>query len=297
MNQSIVSIIIPTRFRSEALKNVLLDIAAQTIDQQTIEVLIFNDGNDAETTQLVKQPWPFRLQYFYSSEKTNSCRSRNVCLDHAQGEWIIFLDDDVRFEKTFLTWVQQQSKTYSLFSCRITKPPHNQKKRGVIKFLSQMFLRGKTLPLLGFSIEGYEDKLKHPIHVDHLVGAVMVVKHDLVRTIRFDEWIGEGTGFLDDLEFIKKIRLTHHIPAWYISSFDVLHLQAPSGGNREHDHKRWFYYYQAHKIYFFRKYFHSYLPTILIISFIEALLRSIQKRTNLIPTYVRATQYGLAQTI
>lgn len=296
-NQIIFSIIIPTRRRPRELENVFQDLAQQSKNAGLFEVLLFNDERDLKTEHLAQKSWPFPIQYFYSEEKSNSCRSRNTCLDHARGEWIIFLDDDVRFDSTFLTWINEQSKTHQLFSCRITKPPQNQKKRGLLKFLLQTFLRGKTLPLFGFSIEGYEDKLKKPVRVDHLVGAVMIVKHDLVQTIRFDEWIGEGTGFLDDLEFCKKIRQKHNIPAWYISSFDVLHLQASSGGNREHDQKRWYYYYQAHKIYFFKKYFRAYIPIILLSSFLEAIFRSIQKHTNLIPTYVRATRYGLAQTI
>jgi glycosyltransferase involved in cell wall biosynthesis len=297
MNKPNFSIIIPTRFRPKELNDVFTDLSVQTEDLSQTEVLLFNDGNDAKTEQIAKQPWPFKVHYFSSMEKTNSCRSRNICLDHAQGEWIIFLDDDVRFNKQFLSWIKEQTKTYSVFTSRITKPVENQKKRGPIKYILQKYFRGKTLPILGFFVEGYEEKTEKPVCVDHLVGAVMIMKHDLIKFIRFDEWIGEGNGFLDDTDFCKKIQMAHNVLEWYIPTFDVLHLQASSGGNREHDQKKWYYYYQAHKIYFFKKYYPGYIFTVLISSFAEAVLRSIQKRTNLIPTYVRSTRYGLSQTI
>ncbi len=121
----------------------------------------------------------------------------------------------------------------------------------------------------------------------------MIFKHTLVKNIRFDEWIGEGTGYLDDTDFTHAVRNTHRTDPTFIPSYTMMHLQASSGGNREHNPSRWFFYYQAHKIYFFRKYYWYTLPLVLIISAIEAILRSFQKKSNLLPTYVRATFSGL----
>ncbi|MCX6715026.1 MAG: glycosyltransferase family 2 protein [Candidatus Uhrbacteria bacterium] len=296
MNQPFFSIIIPTKRRPKELEDVLKDFAAQHMDPNLFEVLIFNDEHDLATERLAQKAWPFRVQYFFSDEKTNSCRSRNICLDHAEGEWIVFLDDDVRFDKTFLTWAKEQSNIFSFFTPRIIKPPEKTTKAGIVKLATQTLWLGRTMPLFGFFIAGFDLLKSKPTRTDHLPG-IMIVKHALVKTVRFDEWIGEGTGYLDDTDFSHTVQTKNKIVPYFLSTFTILHLQASSGGNREHDVKRWYYYYQAHKVYFFRKHFPFTTPCVLLWSFIECCLRCAQKRTNLLPTYVRATRDGLAQAV
>ena len=123
----------------------------------------------------------------------------------------------------------------------------------------------------------------------------MVFKRSLVGPVRFDEWIGEGTGYLDDADFSHSVMKHSHVNGRFVPKFELDHLQAPSGGNRDHDPKRWFYYYQAHKIYYFKKHFGwKFIPAIFV-GFLEALLRSLKGRVNLLPTYLRACLYGAKQ--
>ncbi|MBT5808370.1 glycosyltransferase family 2 protein [Candidatus Uhrbacteria bacterium] len=292
MTQPTFSLIIPTKRRPNEIRDVLTNLRDQT---ETFEVVLFNDERDEETETIVNLDWPFEIKYLYSEQNSNSCRSRNACLEKATGDWIVFLDDDLVIEPNFLTWVNEQSLTYDCFTPQIILPPNKTKTRGWFKQFTQSHWTGKTLKWLGFFVAGFDQKITKPIPVEHMVGATMIFKHSLVKDVRFDEWIGEGTGYLDDTDFTHSVRARHNTQPYLLPGYTMMHLQASSGGNREHDPKRWFYYYQAHKIYFFRKHIPIALPSVVLISAVEATLRSFQKRSNLLSTYVRATIAGLSQ--
>ena len=96
------SFIIPTLNRTQDVGRLLGDITDLTIEpDDSFEVVLFNDGNNAETAKLVLNWSGFPIQYLHSEERVNSCISRNRCIEKALGDWLIFLDDDVRLKPDF----------------------------------------------------------------------------------------------------------------------------------------------------------------------------------------------------
>ncbi len=279
------SIIIPTKQRPRDVELLFEDLQKQT---ETFEVILFNDGADADTRQVAQKEWNFSLTYLESEVSLNSAKSRNACLDKATGDWLVFLDDDVRVDASFLNNVREASYRYDIFSCQVLTPNASRKFKPFTVLLERVAF-GRYFPW-GIFVGGFHRARRKPTRVTHLPGAMMVYRASLVGDIRLDPWIGEGTGYLDDADFSVHVMRSSGASAWYVPSFSLDHLQTPSGGNRAHDPVRWYYYYQLHKVYFFQKYHPRMKLVVALVTGVECLLRCIATRRFLIPSYVKATR-------
>jgi hypothetical protein len=67
-----VSIVMSTFNRAVPLKNTLESIASQSY--KDFEVIVVDDGNDSETPELCRQPWPFLLKYFRLNRRVGLLR-------------------------------------------------------------------------------------------------------------------------------------------------------------------------------------------------------------------------------
>ncbi|MEO5825513.1 MAG: glycosyltransferase [Gemmatimonadales bacterium] len=92
-----VSIAVCTFNRSALLAQVLSDLSAQLgADRESIEVLVV-DNNSTDSTQDVLRQWAHRLPLRVVVERAQgNTFARNRALREAVGEYLIFLDDDVR---------------------------------------------------------------------------------------------------------------------------------------------------------------------------------------------------------
>lgn len=103
-----VSIVIPTRNRSEKLEKLLHSILRQTT--RVNEVIVVDDSDDFKTKELIT-----RLQSYFSSadiaishfmsskyEVKSISRARNLGAKKARGHIVIFLDDDVIIDENYV---------------------------------------------------------------------------------------------------------------------------------------------------------------------------------------------------
>jgi len=94
-----VSVIIPTYKRKRILELVLKSLDLQTYDTEKYEVIVVDDGGSDGTGEMVEQlagKVRFKLSYFWQEDKGfRAAAARNLGLNHAKGELIIFLDSDV----------------------------------------------------------------------------------------------------------------------------------------------------------------------------------------------------------
>ena len=93
MSIPIVSIILPTHNRSELLQNAIETVRSQTF--QDWELIIINDRckDDTRAIVLKNQQYDHRIHYLVG-QKSGVSASRNLGIEHAQGKYIAFLDDD-----------------------------------------------------------------------------------------------------------------------------------------------------------------------------------------------------------
>lgn len=91
------SVIIPTYNRRDQLKMVLDGLTQQTCDMTDVEVIVISDGSQDGTEEMLRQRaenGSLQLRPIFQQNQ-GTATSRNHGLQEAQGDLIIFLDDDV----------------------------------------------------------------------------------------------------------------------------------------------------------------------------------------------------------
>jgi len=91
-NQTIVSVVIPTRNRPQIVARGVRTALTQTL--QSIEVIVIIDGPDQETVNVLSQITDPRLRVIELSKNVGPSGARNTGVREAKGTWIAFLDDD-----------------------------------------------------------------------------------------------------------------------------------------------------------------------------------------------------------
>src|SRR5690606_27098860 len=91
MNE-LVSIIMPTKNRSELLKRAIYSVLGQTY--RYIELLVVDDGSTDNTCDVVKSIDDPRLRYIKNETSAGACVARNIGINASSGSYITFLDDD-----------------------------------------------------------------------------------------------------------------------------------------------------------------------------------------------------------
>ena len=89
-----VSVIIPTYNRSFYLRQAVESVLNQTFSD--FEVIVVDDGSTDDTEAVMQEFSDSRIHYFHQSNRGRSV-ARNNGFNHAQGEYIAFLDDDDLF--------------------------------------------------------------------------------------------------------------------------------------------------------------------------------------------------------
>ena len=96
-----ISVIIPTCHPQEYTVECLNSLKNQTLDSQCFEVLVVLNGEHDPYYSFLQQALPKNARILYSPV-ASACSSRNMGLDHAQGEYICFIDDDDKISPTYL---------------------------------------------------------------------------------------------------------------------------------------------------------------------------------------------------
>ena len=182
-----ISFIIPCYNGANTLLNGVESVVKQNIDDY--EIIIINDGS-TDNTHDVAQAIASKNSRVIVLDKPNGgvSSARNLGINKATGDYIMFLDADDEFDTAMWTEVKA--------------------------YLQQ----GVELLIFGFDSEEdvnkvrvYNNKIKSDLIVDYLIGRVhihicgMLTKREVIvdNAIRFDE----GTYFSEDREFIVRVLL------------------------------------------------------------------------------------------
>lgn len=94
------SVITATHLRAPLLRRALASLRAQTFTD--FEVIVVSDANDADTAAACAELLTGRDVFIKRNGKGGPARSRNLGMDLARGDWVVFLDDDDSFKPTHL---------------------------------------------------------------------------------------------------------------------------------------------------------------------------------------------------
>ena len=97
-----VSVVIPTYNKKDFLEITLTALGLQTCPPDKYEVVIVNDGsNDATEVLISSLKVPYQINYTYQENRGRSA-ARNRGIEKAEGEMLIFIDDDCVPAPTFI---------------------------------------------------------------------------------------------------------------------------------------------------------------------------------------------------
>lgn len=96
-----VSVIIPTYNRCDKLLNCLRFLNEQNFPQEDFEIIVVNDGSDDNTESKLKKI-KYKNLSFYTQKNSGQGIARNLGIEKAKGEILIFIGDDIYPQKNFL---------------------------------------------------------------------------------------------------------------------------------------------------------------------------------------------------
>jgi glycosyltransferase involved in cell wall biosynthesis len=89
------SVVVPTYNRAKSLRRLLDSLTTQDISRHDFEVIVVDDGSSDETWQELGQvETPYRLRPLWQRNQ-GPAAARNAAIRVAEGELIVFVDDDV----------------------------------------------------------------------------------------------------------------------------------------------------------------------------------------------------------
>ena len=87
-----VSVVVPSHERHEEVLRAVRSALAQTL--APVEVIVSNDGPDAEKGRLLAELGDDRVRFVEAPRRRSASATRNFGVQQARGDWIALLDDD-----------------------------------------------------------------------------------------------------------------------------------------------------------------------------------------------------------
>lgn len=97
---TLLTVIMPTKNRTDALEGAILSVMAQTYTNW--ELLVIDDGGEERAEEAALRFNDARIRYFRLDESVGASQTRNIALENAKGEYISYLDDDDQWDPDFL---------------------------------------------------------------------------------------------------------------------------------------------------------------------------------------------------
>ena len=109
-SQPQISVVIPTRNRKKILKKCLKALNKQNYNFNKFEIVIIDDGSNQNNKEMIENlDLKPKINYTYQKQ-TGPAKARNNGIKKAQGEYIIFIDDDIIVNKKFINSHMKQHK-------------------------------------------------------------------------------------------------------------------------------------------------------------------------------------------
>ena len=211
-----ISVIIPTYNRYEDLDNCLKSILAQT--WKVKEVLIVDDSENSETRHLVEgrkgafEDIGIALRYIKNMRGKSSAIARNVGIDHAQGEIILFLDDDVILNADYIDCLL---KVYGEMAGCLGVQGHIILKGKLNKFQNLMnrlvfynYVEKNACRVLPSTCITYPYPLEKTVKCEWMAGSNQSYRRSVLNEFNFDENF-KRYSWREDVDLSYRISKSH----------------------------------------------------------------------------------------
>lgn len=196
-----IDVIIPTLGRKAYLYDVLTDFSTQTILPQKVIIIEQNPDPEgrSELEYISQEEWPFQIEHQFIRQ-TGACNARNIALEKTNADWILFFDDDIRFESTLLEKIASAIKETGSRCITMSCLQKGEKEK------NSTYKQWKTFG-----------------------SGCSIVHQDIVKMAAFDMALEHGYG--EDVDFGMQIR-NLGCDVIYAPHIQILHIKAPIGGFR-----------------------------------------------------------------
>mgnify|MGYP003624915407 CR=1 FL=1 len=202
-----IDVLIPTLGREKYLKDVLLDLANQTILPKKVIIIEQNPiENELSKLDFLNEPWPFEIDHTIIYQ-LGACNARNIGLSKVSSDWVFFADDDVRFNSTLLEDGFKYLNLYQTVAICLSCLQKNEIENHNNVFQSATFGSGTS-----------------------------IVKSTALKDVKFDRAYEFGYG--EDADFGMQLRNTG-TDILYVPFVKILHLKALIGGFRKKMIRKW----------------------------------------------------------
>lgn len=201
------SIIICTKNRSDSLARLFDTIELQTLAPD--ELVVVDASDNDETSRLIdKRKVIFSFPVKYIKTEPGLTRQRNVGVRESRGDTVIFLDDDITLEPSFIQIASDSFKEYAdknVYGMTFKITNAFAEPKIVPRILKKIFFltskkKGK-MKLSGFPELCITDVVSF---VEVLGGAAMAYRREVFSDFQFDEKL-TGYCYMEDIDFSSRV--------------------------------------------------------------------------------------------
>lgn len=207
-----ISVIIPTYNRSDKLLKCLEFLNKQNFPKEDFEVIVVNDGSSDDTESRLKT-----LKYenfsFHTQKNSGQGNARNLGIEKAKGEVIIFIGDDIYPQKNFL-------KSHYDFH---KESPKNYAALGLTEWYPEI----KISPFMDWLVNGgpqfayYKLKDKKEASFWYFYTSNISIKKSLLNNYKFDPDF-KSYGW-EDIELAYRLTKKENLKIFYLKDALAYH--------------------------------------------------------------------------
>jgi glycosyltransferase involved in cell wall biosynthesis len=245
------SVVVPTKGRLEPLRKMLESLRGA--DPGPAEILVIDADERSSARELVAELQDGRLPLHYVHSEPSLTKQRNVGIDRASGDVLVFLDDDVSLPSNLFAKLEgAYSDDDVVGATGWVVEPHAQRLGGPPSFLRRLLLPGSRRHPGRFTCYGYPHYIvlaDGPCDVEFMPGCFMSARRAAAEEVRFDENLG-AYALAEDEDF--SYRLSQLGRVVYLPDVVVMHEKL---GFRSFDSRNFGRLVVKNRAYLFRKNF------------------------------------------
>ncbi|SEP23922.1 glycoside hydrolase family 99-like domain-containing protein [Nitrosovibrio sp. Nv6] len=173
-----VSIILPVFNNLKLTLECLLSIAAHTDPGVSYEVIVADDASTDETAQVISSiP---HLRVVRNESNLGFLRNCNHALEHAQGNFIVYLNNDVQ---TTPQWLNTLLGTFDLYPNVGAVGPRFVYPSGHLQEAGAVFRPDGTADMVGLNEDSSQARFSYTRRVDYVSGACLMLPTSLAKQL------------------------------------------------------------------------------------------------------------------
>jgi GT2 family glycosyltransferase len=265
-----LSVVLPTLNREEALRRTLAALVDQLTSEMELIVVDQSESHEPETDQALKGE---QVQLVKEAKKS-AAHARNVGLERARGEVVLFLDDDLEIPRNFLQ-AHRENYTDERVDAVVGSIYTPSEPEADIDGPGRVTFYGR-----------FRRNLMYAHRAEAEAGGSGNIS---VRTSAAREIGGWDEGFIGndkwgDVDFCFRLRQAGY-RIMYDPAARVTHLHEASGGARSTRSWRSYYYevYYNDARFFWRHRLHRYFPVYLLAQVSKLIILSVRPGTAVFP--------------